>query len=207
MSIQYSSKDGPFRFQGESTNIDPEWIDIDTLKTWLSTCDTEHSPKCFDTISQISGGARWLIDVVKGSLVPAKTGDHYAALSYVWGQTETVRTTEDNLVYLLEEGSIFAHERLLPKTIRDTIRLVKLLGIKYFWVDCLCIVQDDAKLKHAQIQEMGTVFARAYVTIIAANGWDANHGLRGIRNVTEPRHLSSYAGDNFYESLQPHSSI
>lgn len=53
---------------------------------------------------------------------------------------------------------------------------------------------------------MGAVYARAYVTIIAANGWDANHGLRGIRNVTEPRYLSRYAEDNFYESLQPHSS-
>lgn len=190
MSIQYSSYDGPFRFHGGSTDVDPEWIDIDTLKAWLSTCDTEHRPECFDTISQISGGARWLIDVVRGSLVPAKAGKQYAALSYVWGQTETVRTIKDNLVYLLEKGSIFAHEHLLPKTIRDTIRLVKLLGINYLWVDCLCIVQDDAELKHAQIQEMGAVFAQAYVTIIAANGWDANHGLRGIRNVTEPRQLS-----------------
>lgn len=54
---------------------------------------------------------------------------------------------------------------------------------------------------------MGAVYARAYVTIIAANGWDANHGLRGIRNVTEPRHLSRYTKNNFYESLQPYSSI
>ena len=74
-------------------------------------------------------------------------------------------------------------------------------------MDCLCIVQDDAELKHAQIQEMGAIYARAYVTIVAANGWDANHGLRGIHSVTEPRQLSRFTEDNFHESLQPHSSI
>ena len=204
---QCSAYDGPVRFRGGTADIDPQWIDIDTLKTWISTCDVKHGLDCRDTILFESGGPRWLIDVVKGCLVPAESDDRYAALSYVWGQVETVRTTKDILVYLLEEGSIFAHINLLPRTIRDTMRLVKLLDIRYLWVDCLCIVQDDAELKHAQIQEMGSVYARAYVTIIAANGWDANHGLRGIRDVTEPRHLSRYVEDNFYESLQPHSSI
>ncbi|KAI0530078.1 hypothetical protein GGR58DRAFT_508852 [Xylaria digitata] len=31
----------------------------------------------------------------------------------------------------------------------------------------------------------------AYFTIIAANGWDTDHGLRGIRGVTGPRNLTS----------------
>ena len=207
MSMQRPAYDGPFRFPGGTANVDPDWIDVNTLKTWLCACDVEHRPKCYDTSLFASGGPRWLIDVVKGCLVPTQVNEQYAALSYVWGQTETVKTTKDNLAYLLEKGSIFAHDRLLPRTIRDTMRLVKLLDIKYLWVDCLCIVQDDVDLKHAQIQEMGSVYARAYVTIIAANGWDTNHGLRGIRHVTEPRHLSRYAKDNFHESLQPHSSI
>ena len=207
MSTQPPAYDEPFRFRGGTADVDPEWIDIDTLKTWLWTCDLEHNPRCFDTSLFESGGPLWLIDVVKGCLVPAEAHDQYAALSYVWGHTDTIKTAKDNLAYLLEEGSIFAHESLLPRTIRDTMRLVELLDIKYLWVDCLCIVQDDAELKHAQIQEMGSVYARAYVTIIAANGWDANHGLRGICNVTEPRHLSRYVEDNFYESLQPYSSI
>ena len=207
MSTQHPAPDGSFRFQGGTADIDPQWIDIDTLKTWLWTCNVEHGPECSDTTLFESGGPRWLIDVVKGCLVPAEAHDCHVALSYVWGQTETVRTTKDILVYLLEEGSIFAHMHLLPRTIRDTICLVKLLDIRYLWVDCLCIVQDDVELKHAQIQEMGSVYAQAYVTIIAANGWDANHGLRGIRNVTEPRHVSRYVEENFYESLQPHSSI
>ena len=199
--------DSPFRFAGGTADIDPEWTDINTLKLWLTTCDTEHHPKCFDTISLHSGRPRWLIDVVRGSLVPAKDDDQYATLSYVWGQTETVKTTKDNLTDLLEEGFLFKYDHLLPKTIRHTIRLVKLLGINYLWVDCLCIVQDDAEMKHTQLQEMGAIYAQAYVTIVAANGWDANHGLRGIRNVTEPRYLSRHTEDNFYESLQPHSSF
>jgi Heterokaryon incompatibility protein (HET) len=74
-------------------------------------------------------------------------------------------------------------------------------------VDCLCIVQDDAESKHNQNRAMAGVYANAYVTIIAGNGWDANHGLRGIQGVTEPRHLSRFSKADVEENLQPYTSI
>lgn len=38
---------------------------------------------------------------------------------------------------------------------------------------------------------MGDIYQNAYVVIAAANGWDANQGLRGIRDVPEPRSLAT----------------
>jgi hypothetical protein len=43
------------------------------------------------------------------------------------------------------------------------------------WVDSLCIVQDDVESKHAQLNDMASIYANSYVTIIAAKDWDANH--------------------------------
>jgi hypothetical protein len=54
---------------------------------------------------------------------------------------------------------------------------------------------------------MAGIYANAYVTIIARNGWDADHGLRGVQGVTEPRHLSIFLKSDFRENLQPYDSI
>jgi hypothetical protein len=85
--------------------------------------------------------------------------------------------------------------------------LIAQLSIKYLWVDALCVVQDDAESKHDQIQGMAGIYANGYVTIIAGNGWDAGHGLRGIPGVTEPRQLSSFSKVDIEEISQPFSSI
>ena len=102
----------------------------------------------------------------------------------------------------MQEGSLESHRDEIPKTIRDTISLVDQLGIPYLWVDSLCIVQDESESKHAQIQAMAGIYANAYVTVIAGNGWDANHGLRGIQGVTEPRQLSTFSKSDIRENLR-----
>lgn len=31
----------------------------------------------------------------------------------------------------------------LPATFQDAIKITRHLGVKYIWIDCFCIVQDD----------------------------------------------------------------
>ena len=184
-------------------SLDPDWISIDLLKKWYTSCCHEHGAKCSDLALPSMAGPSWLIDIKRGNLVIAEVGYVYAALSYVWGQTDTLRTTTENLIFLLEEGSIFASWNLIPRTIRDTLRLVDLLEIKYLWVDSLCIVQDEEDSKQAEMQRMSAIFDHASITIVAANGWDANHGLRGIQGVNDSRNLTRHHSNDQNETLIP----
>lgn len=56
----------------------------------------------------------------------------------------------------------------LPQTIRDAVTITRGLGIRYLWVDVLCIIQDDKKDKTAEINSMGSIFKNASLTIVAA---------------------------------------
>jgi hypothetical protein len=55
------------------------------------------------------------------------------------------------------------------------------MGVDYLWVDRLCIVQDSVRHFNEQLQQMASIYNKAHFTIIAADGQDANYGLRGIR--------------------------
>ncbi|KAF7538221.1 hypothetical protein G7Z17_g12676 [Cylindrodendrum hubeiense] len=122
-------------------------------------------------------------------LVPAPEGADYVALSYVWGQVPTLKTKTDNFDMLHEEGSFNRLEGEIAATIRDSMRLVPILGERYLWVDSLCIVQDDEDSLRQHISQMSTIFENATFAIIAAHGKDASSGLPGLRNVSKPRTL------------------
>lgn len=77
----------------------------------------------------------------------------------------------------------------IPKTIRDAIGLVKLLGERYLWVDTLCISQDDSQIKSREIDSMAATYANAMLTIVAADGENSGHGLRGLHGISEQRDI------------------
>jgi hypothetical protein len=64
----------------------------------------------------------------------------YAALSYCWGKTKSITTTEKTLQEHIDRG--FDYE-MLPQTILDAIRITQGMGPKYLWIDALCIVQGS----------------------------------------------------------------
>ncbi len=67
------------------------------------------------------------------------------------------------------------------------------MGLNYIWVDRLCIVQDNSRHFNEQLQQMASIYSNASFTIIAADGHDANHGLRGIGGQALPRsHKQTY---------------
>lgn len=65
----------------------------------------------------------------------------YCALSHCWGPADKrppCTTTENETAHF--EGIDIA---TLPKTFREAVELTRGLGIKYLWIDSLCIRQDD----------------------------------------------------------------
>ncbi|KAK8051475.1 heterokaryon incompatibility protein-domain-containing protein [Apiospora rasikravindrae] len=188
-------------FSDPKPELNPNWADLDRVKDWARHCDSTHQDVChalseWAAVDPPSLAPLLLVDVKAQCIVEVDLSvrqgiANYAALSYVWGRLpDVLESTRANLSQLKSPGALalptFAHG--LPGTVRDAIALTDRLGLDYLWVDRLCIVQDDAASKPLQLAQMGAIYANSYVTIIAADGADADHGLRGsVEGVSQPR--------------------
>ncbi|KAL8685274.1 MAG: hypothetical protein Q9218_007866, partial [Villophora microphyllina] len=106
-----------------------------------------------------------VIDTRDGPPLDPIYGRAWACLSYAWGGDQIVKTTKANLAKYAAGISLV----VLPPTIRDAVKVCRRLGLKYLWVDCLCIVQDNDKDMENELQNMAFIYRQAYVTIIAAS--------------------------------------
>ncbi|KAL1881259.1 hypothetical protein Daus18300_001111 [Diaporthe australafricana] len=130
------------------------------------------------TISDNSHGIRpknlvpglLFLDCVSKKVVPANSRCEYVALSYVWGAPGCD-----------EEGfEMDLSRRVLPQTVEDAMNVVRVMGFRYLWVDRYCIDNFEPHKKHHMINNMDTIYGSATLTIIAAAGSDAEHGLPSV---------------------------
>jgi hypothetical protein len=135
-----------------------------------------------------------LVDVVDCCLVAASPDARYVALSYCWGQSKTVRALKSNISRLLTPGSLSPLKTSfrIPPTIADAITFVQNIGERYLWVDSLCIVQDDDEKKQLHLESMAFIYANSFLTLVAADGTNADHGLPGIDRDVRKRNLPLY---------------
>ena len=63
----------------------------------------------------------------------------YFCLSHAWGTHQTLRTTTANY----QSHKLKIPWTPIPRTFQDVIRLTRSLGVQYFWIDSLCIIQDN----------------------------------------------------------------
>ncbi|PMD22273.1 hypothetical protein NA56DRAFT_541286, partial [Hyaloscypha hepaticicola] len=92
----------------------------------------------------------------------------YAALSYVWGDWIYPKLDNSTITKYSSEGALAPKSVNLPQAIVDAMEVARRIGLKYLWVDALCIKQDDAGEKATQIAQMDKIYANAVVTIVAA---------------------------------------
>ena len=160
-------------------------IDFAVVRRWLALCGTHHDRSCrknpavealrrTNPANEISDFR--CIDVEQNCLVRPPKACRYAALSYVWGRIGFFTTLQENVAMLEEPGALGrpAYHDRIPLTIRDAMQVVREIGIRYLWVDSLCIVQDEPnqnKLTH--IQSMDLVYSAADLVIVAAGSRDA----------------------------------
>ncbi|KAF4458719.1 HET-domain-containing [Fusarium albosuccineum] len=103
------------------------------------------------------------------------TSDPYVTLSHCWG-TDTshhVRTTHATLSGHLDGMSI----QTLPQTFQDAIKVTRHFGIRYLWIDSLCICQDDLDDWARESAAMQQVYAGAYLTIAADRAPGSTNGF------------------------------
>jgi hypothetical protein len=108
--------------------------------------------------------------------------DYYAALSYCWGPDQTGLTTINNIGSRLQRLDMST----LSRSIQDAITTTRKIGIKYLWVDALCIIQDSIDDKVIELASMYKTYQHATVTIVAASANSANQGFLEDRNPPKP---------------------
>jgi hypothetical protein len=80
----------------------------------------------------------------------------------------------------LQEGLAIS---FLPKTFQDAVKITQKLGIKYLWIDCLCIIQDDPEDWEAEAASMPYIYRNSYVTISASASTDSYYGCFPKRSM------------------------
>jgi hypothetical protein len=105
----------------------------------------------------------------------------YMTLSYRWGSSPFINLTSSNLQDLRRGSSIST----LPKTFQDAIQVTRSLGIKFLWIDALCILQDDEHDWRKESSVMYNVYQNSVCNIAAAASHSPTEGLFRLSSSNE----------------------
>ncbi|KAI9770876.1 MAG: hypothetical protein M1839_002996 [Geoglossum umbratile] len=73
---------------------------------------------------------------------------------------------------------------VLPKSIQDAVVTTRRLGIRFLWIDSLCIVQDSPPDIEQELSQMREVYKNSLVTVSAASANGCDHGFLNVRSET-----------------------
>ncbi|KAK4160520.1 heterokaryon incompatibility protein-domain-containing protein [Cladorrhinum sp. PSN259] len=97
----------------------------------------------------------------------------YVCLSHCWGKDPMpIRTLEENI----KDHFQSLPWKLLPNTFRDAIEVTSRLGIRYVWIDSLCIIQNSALDWQVESSKMADIYHNSYVTLAAVSSADFRGG-------------------------------
>ena len=84
-----------------------------------------------------------------------------------------MKTTKSNLEARQEHISLSE----LPQNFKDAVEVTLDLGLRYLWIDALCILQDDLADWEVESREMANIYGGAHVIIGADGAEDAEKGF------------------------------
>ena len=168
------------------------------VRKWIGTCVESHL-RC-NELGDLSWKPTRLLDLGKHSeelqvrLIISKEhfsktntkGDgyvnnlleRYMTLSHCWGSIDILRLLTRNLGGLCQS----IDPESLPKTFRHAMRVTKDLGVRYLWIDSLCIVQDSSADWLREAAAMSHVYKNSYCNIAATGAADGREGCFFARN-------------------------
>ncbi|UNI21724.1 hypothetical protein JDV02_007684 [Purpureocillium takamizusanense] len=98
----------------------------------------------------------------------------YMALSYCWGVTADDILTLTPKTFACMTQCIAESD--LAQAHQDTVSLARALGIRYIWIDALCIIQGDEQDWTRESRKMAQVYGNATLTVVAGRSADARNG-------------------------------
>lgn len=111
----------------------------------------------------------------------------YTALSYCWGGDQPLKTTSANIKGMTD-GLLLSE---LPLTIADAVLVTRSLGVKYLWVDALCIIQDSVEDWERESEQMSTIYENASPVIAASTSSAATQGFLSHQRQRLQHHFTT----------------
>lgn len=143
------------------------------VRGFLEECITKH-PTCSYKDSLLPSR---VIDVGSSTIDPRlhisidEIG-RYITLSHCWGGSCPITTT----IATLESRTMGIPLVALPKTFRDAILITRDLGVRYLWIDALCILQDSLEDWEREAYNMSAIYENSFVMIAAEESENCHGG-------------------------------
>lgn len=154
-----------------------------SIRKWMKECYEDHewcnslrtSPSLLPTrVIDVSFQNEWKAPRLVCSY-EGQTGA-YATLSHCWGHSDPLKLTKQN-----------AHQfqRCIPmealsKTFQDAIWITHHLGIRYLWIDCFGIMQDDHDDWLRESVQMHRIFGQSAVSLCSLSNSQTDKSNQGL---------------------------
>ncbi|TVY15015.1 hypothetical protein LARI1_G006653 [Lachnellula arida] len=147
---------------------------LELAKKWIDTCLETHE-SCKSTEDRQLPTR--LVDVGSTPIRLIQSSDlttkpRYATLSHCWGSRNFQKLQQDNI----EDFMRAIPEENLTKTFQDAIYITRSLGLRYLWIDSLCIIQLFDVDWRSESALMSSIYGGSTVTIAAAGAKDGTEG-------------------------------
>jgi hypothetical protein len=172
---EFGHQVSPWRGLGAAGTVARETLgSLEVLLGWIHNCMIKH-PICNSNVGTLP---LRVVDVGRpGNQQPflhvsRRQPDFYIALSHCWRTSSLLQTRNSN---------IDSHRAGIPwvslsETFQNAILITQNLGIRYPWIDSLCILQDNTIYWEAQSAEMAIIYSNAQVVLAATDAKTARVG-------------------------------
>lgn len=171
---------------------------IELALTWLKKCNEGHA-LCRPPIGArlpsrvIDVGPDEKSDVVHLKETQDSDRDPYMSLSHCWGK-EQIITTTTNTLHNRKAGIKLSE---LSKTFRHAVQITRGLGIRYIWIDSLCIIQDDKKDWEIESAKMADVYMNSQLNLAATHSRNGKGGCFAERwSFDTPNQIQLNVGED-----------
>ena len=154
-------------------------FNLKLVRTWFIQC-TKHHEKCktfssqwFPTRLIYLGSQNCEVRLIISDNNPPN--GPYMSLSHRWGSQDYMKLKSSTIMQLQNAIAVDT----LPRVFQDSIKVARLLGFNYLWIDALCIKQDPDDLSDWEIESlnMGKVYSHALLNLSATLSHDGSESL------------------------------
>lgn len=155
------------------------WASMSLVKLWYGACLKEHrlcAPKSRTMPTRVIDLGN--LDNILLHKPPREQKDAYIAVSHQWGEQKTRKQFNLRATKKSRLPPFF----LWPQVFQDAFLVAEALGIRYIWIDTVCIDQNDSNDWNRESGKMAEYYGNAALVIAASKAKNWTEGCFSQRN-------------------------